>query len=202
MGEPTVGRRTVPVLYARGNIYYIARAQLLCRFTPFLVKPSTSHADEDLPPTAFGVMGVPVVAAAGLERHVVDADLLGRKGREVALPGKVLRERVVGGANGKDHLVLVVDPRIGAATRVRPDLLRHAEGRPCLGPARVKRRVRKDFRYLHSGHTVALRGHQMVLERGIRQPLRHQGHHRHHASVSKGEAVFSAPHLAEQYIII
>lgn len=67
----------MPMLYARGNIYYIARAQLLCRFAPFLVKPSASHADEDLPAATFGVMDVPVVAAAGLKRNVVNADLLG-----------------------------------------------------------------------------------------------------------------------------
>ncbi len=46
-------RRTVPVLYARGNIHYIARAQLLCQFAPFLAKPSANHADENLPAAAF-----------------------------------------------------------------------------------------------------------------------------------------------------
>ena len=70
-------------------------------FPPLLVKPSTSHADEDLPTAAFGVMDVPVVAAAGLERHVVDTDLLGGKGREVALPDKVLREASLGAPMGK-----------------------------------------------------------------------------------------------------
>ena len=201
MGEPAVGRGSVPVLYARGNIYHVARAQLLCRFAPFLVTPSTGHADEDLSPTALGVMDVPVVAAAGLERHVVDADLLGGKGREVALPDKVLRECVVGGTDGKGHFVLMLSSCVGGIA-IRPDLLRHAEGRPRLGPSRVKRRVRKDFRYLRPGHPVVLCGHQMILERRVRQPLRHQGHHRHHAAVSKGEPVFSAPHLAEQHIVI
>ncbi len=42
----------------------------------------------------------------------------------------------------------------------------------------------------------------MILERGVRQTLRHQGHNRHHAAVSKGKPVFSAPHLAEQHIVI
>ena len=104
MGEPAVGRGSVPMLYARGNIYYIARAQLLCRFAPFLIKPSTSHADEDLPAVAFGAMDVPVVAAAGLKRHVADADLLGGKGREVALPDKALRKCVVGGTYENAHV--------------------------------------------------------------------------------------------------
>ena len=147
-------------------------------------------------------MCVPVVAAAGLERNVVNADLLGGKGREVALPDKVLRECVVGGTDGKGHLVLMSGLCIGSAVLVRPDLLRHAEGRPRLGPARVKRRVRKDFRYLRPGHAVALCGHQMETERRVRQPLRHQGHHRHHAAVSKGKFALSAPHLAEQHIVV
>ena len=147
-------------------------------------------------------MDVPVVAAAGLERHVVDADLLGGKGREVALPDKVFRECVVGGTDGKGHLVLVSGLCVGAVVLVCPDLLRHAEGRPCLGPSRIKRRVRKDFRYLRPSHAIVPCGHQMVLERRVRQSLRHQGHHRHHAAVSKGKPVFSAPHLAEQHIVI
>lgn len=69
-------------------------------------------------------------------------------------------------------------------------------------PPRVKRGVGKDFRYLRPGYTVILCGHQMVLERGIRQSLRHQRHHRHHAAVSKGKLALSAPHLAKQYIVI
>lgn len=77
MGEPALGRGSVPMFHTRGDVDHIARAQLLCRFTPFLVEPSTSHADENLSAAVFGVVHVPVVAAAGLERHVVDANLLG-----------------------------------------------------------------------------------------------------------------------------
>ena len=173
MRKPAIRCSTVPVLDAHRDIYHIAGAQFLCRFAPFLIKPSTSHADEDLSATAFGVMDVPVVAAAGLERNVVNADLLGGKGHEVALPDKVLRKCVVGGTDGKGHLVLVSGLCVGAVIFVRPDLLRHAKGRPRLGPSRVKRRMRKDFRYLSPGHPVALCGHQMILERRVRQPLRH-----------------------------
>ncbi len=85
---------------------------------------------------------------------------------------------------------------------IRPDLLRHAEGRPRLGPSRVKRRVRNDFRYLRPGHPVVLCGHQMILERGVRQPLRHQGNHRHYAAVAQGKLALSAPHLAEQHVVV
>ena len=144
---------------------------------------------------------MPVVAAAGLERHVEDADLLGGKGREVALPDKELREGVVGSTDGENHLALVLRLCVGGVV-VRPDLLRHAEGSPRLGPARVKRRVRKDLRYLRLGHAVVLRGHQMILERRVRQPLRHQGHHRHHAAVAQGELALPAPHLAEQHVVV
>ena len=146
-------------------------------------------------------MDVPVVAAAGLERHVVDADLIGGKGREVALPDKVLRKCVVGGADRKGHLVLVLSSCISSIA-IRPDLLRHAKGRPRLGPSCVKRRMCKDFRYLRPGHAIVLCGHQMILERRVRQALRHQGHHRHDATVPQGELALSAPHLAEQHIVV
>ena len=49
MRKPAIGRRTVPMFHTRGDVDHVARAQLLCRFTPFLVKPSASQADEDLP---------------------------------------------------------------------------------------------------------------------------------------------------------
>lgn len=89
------------MLHPRGDVDHVTGAQLLCRLPPFLVEPSTGHADEDLPTAAFGVMDMPVVAAAGLERHVVNADLLGGKGREIALSDKELREGVVGGTDGE-----------------------------------------------------------------------------------------------------
>ena len=146
-------------------------------------------------------MCVPVVAAAGLKRNVVNADLIGGKGREVALPDKVLRKCVVGRTDRKGHLVLMPSSCISGIA-IRPDLLRHAEGRPRLGPSRVKRRMRKDFRYLRPGHAVVLCGHQVVLERRVRQPLRHQGHNCHHAAVSKGKLALSAPHLAERHVVV
>ena len=117
------------------------------------------------------------------------------------MPDKVPRKCVVGGTDGKGHLVLVLSSCISGIA-IRPDFLRHAKGRPRLGPSRVKRRVRKDFRYLIPGHAVVLCRHQMILERGVRQTLRHQGHNRHHAAVSKGKLALSAPHLAEQHIVV
>ena len=48
MREPAIRCCAVPVLYTHRNIYYIVRAQLLCRFAPFLIVTSSGHADEDL----------------------------------------------------------------------------------------------------------------------------------------------------------
>ena len=83
MRKPAIRRSTVPVLYAHRDIYYIAGAQLLCRFAPFLVKPSASHTDEDLSAAVFRMMNVPVVAAAGFKGHIVNTDLLCRKRCEI-----------------------------------------------------------------------------------------------------------------------
>ena len=42
----------------------------------------------------------------------------------------------------------------------------------------------------------------MILERRVRQPLRHARHHRHHAAVPKGKVALSAPHLSEQNVVV
>ena len=58
------------------------------------------------------------------------------------------------------------------------------------------------FRYLCPSHAVVLCGYQMILERRVRQPLRHARHHRHHAAVPKGKVALSAPHLSEQNVVV
>ena len=64
MREPAIRRSTVPVLDSHRDIYYISWAQLLCRFAPFLIVTMPGYADKNLSAAAFGVMNVPVVAAA------------------------------------------------------------------------------------------------------------------------------------------
>ena len=56
----------------------------------------------------------------------------------------------------------------------RPDLLRHAE-----------RRVGQCLRDLRFRDAVVFRRHQMVPERGVRQPLRHERRNRHDAAVAQ-----------------
>ena len=83
-----------------------------------------------------------------------------------------------------------------------PDILRHAEGRPRLGPAGVKGPVGENFGDLGAGDSVLLRGGEMIAEGLIHQPLGHQRHHRDQGAVPQAEGVLPAPHLAEQHIVV
>ena len=79
----------MPVLRIRGDADGLPGLELLWLLSLDLVVAATADRDEYLRRV---VMDVPVVAATGLERHVVNADLLGGKGREVTLTDKVLRK--------------------------------------------------------------------------------------------------------------
>ena len=201
MGEPAVRCRAVPVLDARRDVHHIAGKQLLRGFARLLIIAPARHAHQDLSAALGGMVDVPVVPAARLKRHIENAHLLGGERRQIALPDEVLGKGVVGRADGEHHGIGVYG--LGILRRVlRPDLLGHAERRPCLGPPRVERRVGQYLRDLRFRDTVVLRGLQMIPERGVRQPLRHQGHHRHDAAVPQGELVLPAPHLPEQHIVV
>ena len=93
--KPTVRRGSVPVLYARRNVHTVAGIQRDRFFAPFLIPAAPRRADEDLPAAFFRVVDVPVVAAARLERHGENADLLRGDRPEIALPDEILRERIV-----------------------------------------------------------------------------------------------------------
>ena len=201
MGEPAVRRSAVPVLYTGHNVDHIAGAQLLRLFAPFLIVAPACHADEDLP-AAFGCfVDVPVVAAAGFKGHIEDFDLLRGDWRKIALPAEILCKAVIGRADGEDHTVLVQLLFI-SVFRICPDVLCHSECRPSLGPTRIKRSVRQDFRNFTAGNSVFLGHLQMMSERGIRQPLRHQCCHGDEGTVACRKLAFPAPNLTEKNIII
>lgn len=58
------------------------------------------------------------------------------------------------------------------------------------------------FGYLGSGHSVLLRRFEMVLERGIGQSLRHQGHYGYDGTVAERKQIVPAPHFPEKNIIV
>ena len=97
---------------ANRNIYHIARAQLLCRFAPFLIVTSTSHTDEDPSAAAFGVMNVPVITAAGFKGHIANTGLLHRKRCEIALSDKIFCKGVIGCADVPCSCQMVLKGRI------------------------------------------------------------------------------------------
>ena len=120
---------------------------------------------------------------------------------QVALAHKILGKAVVGGADGEDHLLLML--RLAVLGRIPcPDLLCHAEGGPGLGPTGVKGGVGEDLRDLFPGDAVLPGRGQVVLEGAVHQPLRHEGDHGDQGAVPQGQLILPAPHLAEEHIVI
>ena len=60
-----------------GTFDHVAGTERARRLAPFLVPAASAHAHEQLPAALFGMMDVPMVAAARLERHVEDGHLGG-----------------------------------------------------------------------------------------------------------------------------
>ena len=92
--KPFVRRRAVPVSDVCRYVDHAARRQFDRFFAPFLIIASAAYADQDLPSSAFCAVDMPVVAAAGFERDVENRDLIGRYGREIALPDEILPVRI------------------------------------------------------------------------------------------------------------
>ena len=76
VGKPAVGSRTVPVLHVGWYVDYVAWQHLHCGLALFLVPSLAGHAHQHLPAALGGMVDVPVVAAARLERHVGERYLL------------------------------------------------------------------------------------------------------------------------------
>src|SRR5699024_3829072 len=105
--KPAVRGGAVPVLYTGRDIHHVAGGESTGRLAPFLVPAAARHAYQQLSAALFGVMYMPVVAAAGLETHVVHCRLALGQGLEIALPHKILRKGVVGRAYRERHLTLM-----------------------------------------------------------------------------------------------
>ena len=96
MREPAVGRGAVPVLHP-GAMLTTSPGRSSCAGFPTPGKTLDQPRRRGSAHRRFGVMDAQLLRQPGSKRHVVDTDSLGGKGREVALPDKVLREGVVGG---------------------------------------------------------------------------------------------------------
>ena len=143
-------------------------------------------------------MDMPVIAAARLERHVMDADLRRRERREITPAAEILRVGIVRRADGEDHLPRMPRHRLVSIARLLPPhFLCHAERRPCLRPARIERDVRQYLRDLRPRDAVPLCTLEMIAEGRIREPLRYERDHRHKAAVTQRKLLLAAPHLAE-----
>lgn len=60
----------------------------------------------------------------------------------------------------------------------------------------------EDFGHLCPGHPVLFGRFEMVLERGIGQPLRHEGYHRDDGTVAERKQVVAAPYFPEEDVVV
>ena len=74
MGEPAVSFGSVPVLYFRRDRDDSPRLQAHRLFPLFLIPAAPGCADQDLSAAGFGMVNMPVVAAARLEGDVREED--------------------------------------------------------------------------------------------------------------------------------
>ena len=167
MAEPAVCRGAVPVLDVRGNLHHVAGAQALGGLALFLVPAFAIHADEHLPAALARMVDVPVVAAARLEGHVEDGQVVVGVGErvEIALPDEVLRETVVGLAQAEEPTVGLGAVAFRVAFGIH--LLRHVECRPCVGPAGVEGDMGENLGHLLLRDAVLLGAGQVIFQRAV-----------------------------------
>ena len=145
VGEPAVGRGAVPVLHVGRDVDHVARSEADGLLALLLVPAASGHADEHLPAALRGAVDVPVVAAAGLEGHVVEGNLLARDGGQIAVAREVFGVGRVGLADGEYHFALEGGLVACAGGVVGPYVLGHAEGGPGVGPSSVEGDVGEHF---------------------------------------------------------
>ena len=105
MAEPAILFRTVPVLHLGGNHHHAAGGQAHGGLAGLLIPALTGGAQQKLPAALFGMMDVPVVAAARLKGHIggEQAALGVRQGVEEGISNKLLGIGGVGSA-GAEHI--------------------------------------------------------------------------------------------------
>ena len=148
---------------------------------------------------------MPVVAAARLEGHIYHGDSVRYHGSRVTLTDEILGIGIVGFPHGENDSLRVGFERTcrhAVCITAGPNLFCHTESRPRFRPARVECGMGEYFGYLGSGHSVLLRRFEMVLERGIGQSLRHQGHYGYDGTVAERKQIVPAPYFPEKNIIV
>ena len=164
-------------------------------------KKKSLVTEQDLATAGLGVVDVPVVPAARLKGDVVDADLLGGDGSQIALADEVLGVSNVRLADGEDHRSLMLGPGTLVLRLDLPDFLGHVEDGPALGPAGVEGNVGDDGGNLLLSHTVGLGVLQVELEGRIGDAGSHQRGHGDDAAGFDVEAVV-VPVLTEENIVV
>ena len=145
-------------------------------------------------------MDMPVVATARFERDVKYTDLLRRYRCEIALTDKIFAVRVRFADREHELPLKRLFCRRGFLLW-RPDVFCQIENGPCFRPSRVKRHMRYGSGDFFARHAVCFRIFEMIAQRRIRNPLRHERDDRQQTALLDADSR-EIPVLAEQYIII
>ena len=200
MGEPAVGSCAVPVLDLCGNVDHGAGRHLDGFHAPLLIVASSADADQHLAARFFGVMDVPVVAAARLKSHVEDRNLLCGNRSQITFSGEELSVRI-GLADREKYSILVLLFICQCRCFLIPDFLGQSEYRPAFGPADIHGRMCDDGRDLFLRNAVRLRVLQMIVQGGIRDAGRHQRYDGDDAFCFHVDRFF-VPNFSEKHIVI
>ena len=131
MGEPTVGRSSVPMFYAGRDVDGIAGQEFHRGLAPFLIITASSHTDEGLSAAFGGLMYVPVVAAARFEGHIDHGNTVLHDRGKIALAREIPGVCVVGLSHREeDGLCIGFDRTCG-----------HAFGIPIFCPVPLRETV-------------------------------------------------------------
>lgn len=135
MGEPAIGCRVMPMLYAGSNVNNVARMELRGVIALLLIISAAGNANKYLPAALICLMNVPVVTAAWLKRNVENTNLRGRERRKIALTDEVFCKSVIRCAYSGHHRVLmslldIASISIGPYTSFAMRNAAHALGQP------------------------------------------------------------------------
>ena len=202
MGEPGILGGTVPMLYISRDMDDRSGQNLHSGLALLLIPTSAGDSYQHLSTAFRRLMYVPVVAAAGLERHIGKRYLIFGNRRQIAVAGKILGISGIGFAYGENHLTL--ESRLGIAARkvFIPYVLRKPESGPRLGPTGIESYVGNDFGDFSTGNAVLLRVLQMMEQRRICDTLGNERRDCHKATVAQRQEVVAAPYLAEKDVIV
>lgn len=205
--KPRVFLCAMPVLYALGNVDYVARKELHGRLAPLLIPSFARDADENLAST---VVDMPIIAAAwfkgdiahGLHRLLALGQVFRCQGSQIAVAHEVLGVCRVGLADGEGQVVALAAALCGRGGIILPHLFGLIEGRPSLGPSSVEGRMGDNLGNLCARDAIFAGLTQVKGERTVGDTLADERRDGDETAVAQPQKVVSTPHLTKKDVVV